>query len=47
MKTKLKSRQASEIAAGFKNPDFHKTDEISICAEINDLAIKWAEDNAG
>lgn len=47
MKTKMKSRQASEIAAGFKDPQFKKTDDISICADINDIAIKWAVENAG
>lgn len=43
MKTKLKSRQSLQAAAGIANPDFSVTDETgNRCADINDVAIKWA-----
>jgi len=43
----MKSRQASQIHAGFKNPQFKETDDNNVCADINDLAINWAVANAG
>lgn len=46
MKTKLMSRQASQVAAGVKesNTDFHTLDEVdNNCAKINDASIKWAK----
>lgn len=43
MKTKLKSRQAVETAAGMDSPDFSVTDETgNRCADINQNAIDWA-----
>ena len=48
MKTKLKSRQSSQVAAGFPNPLFNETDQVgNLCADINQEAISWALDNAG
>ncbi|GLI62266.1 hypothetical protein VaNZ11_004872 [Volvox africanus] len=47
LRTKINSRQASYLAAGFKDADFHMLDENSTrCAEINQIAINWALQNA-
>lgn len=46
MRTKLKSRQATQKAAGAPDLDFHKLDEEGDrCADINDAAIKYAYDH--
>jgi len=43
MRCKLMSRQATQKAAGVKNPDFHTTDEVGDrCADINQEAINYA-----
>lgn len=43
MKTKLSSRQAVQIKAGYADSDFHEDDEVgNRCADINDQAIQWA-----
>lgn len=47
LKTKMQSRQRSQIHAGFIDPDFKKTDYDDICAEINQASITWAIENAG
>ncbi|GIL62576.1 hypothetical protein Vafri_16759 [Volvox africanus] len=47
LRTKMNSRQASYLAAGFKDADFQKLDaNPTRCADINQLAIKWALRNA-
>jgi len=47
MKTKLISRQASQVAAGNEDADFHESDEVgNRCAEINDASIAWAKKTA-
>lgn len=44
MKVKMMSRQANWAAAGVEKPDFTALDEEgNRCADINDLAISWAE----
>jgi len=44
MKTKMMSRQASQVAAGNVEADFHDSDEVgNRCADINDKAIEWAK----
>ena len=43
MKAKLMSRQSVRIAAGDKQADFHRTDEVgNRCGEINQEALSWA-----
>ena len=43
MKAKLLSRQSIQTAAGNKDADFHKTDEVgNRCAEINQAALDLA-----
>jgi hypothetical protein len=47
MKTKLSSRQAVQIKAGYTDADFSVDDEEgNRCADINDLAIQWALERA-
>jgi len=46
IKTKISSRQRTEIAAGNPKADFYYTDEVGDrCAEINDFSIDWAFKN--
>jgi len=43
MKAKLMSRQSVQVAAGDKQADFHKTDEVgNRCGDINKEALQWA-----
>jgi len=47
MKTKMMSRQQSQVAAGIEDADFHVNDEDgNRCADINDQAIQWAKEHA-
>lgn len=48
LRAKLKSRQSLYTAAGRKDVNFTETDvDASRCAEINQLAWRWALDHAG
>ena len=43
IKTKLSSRQAVQVGAGYQYSDFHEDDEVgNRCAEINQATYDWA-----
>ena len=47
LRTKMKCRQAMELAAGFPNVNFTETDELTnVCRDINQKAYNWALENA-
>lgn len=47
VRTKMKSRQAVEVAIGFTNAEFNVTDGGNLCAELNAHSVAYGFANAG